>query len=417
MRTISQPVQSGERIQALDFLRGFAILGILIMNIQSFSMPSAAYLNPMAYGDLTGINKWVWILSHVFADQKFMTIFSILFGAGTILMTERAEARSGKSAGLHYRRTFWLLIIGLIHAHLIWHGDILVAYALCGLFVYLFRKMKPAPLLIVGILFIGVHSVIYLFFGSSMEFWPEDSLEMARASWIPGQADMDAEIAAVTGSLAEQIQHNSATATFMETFVFLSIFLWRAGGLMLVGMALYKWGVLTAKRSWKFYRNWVILGMMIGMGLTLTGLTINFEKDFAFEYSMYIGSQWNYWGSLLVAFAYICLVMLIAKSDYLKGLRSRLAAVGQMALTNYITQSVICVFIYWGVGGALFGKAERWEQVTVVIAVWIIQILWSKPWLKKFRFGPLEWLWRSLTYRSWQKLKREIEVGSRKSEV
>lgn len=123
------PVAPSERIVSLDVLRGFAVLGILIMNIQSYAMPGAAYFNPMAYGDLTGLNKWVWILSHIFADQKFMTLFSILFGAGIVLMTGKVEARGQRSAGLHYRRTFWLFIIGMMHAYLLWHGDILVTYA------------------------------------------------------------------------------------------------------------------------------------------------------------------------------------------------------------------------------------------------------------------------------------------------
>ena len=112
--TTIQPVQSKERIQALDFLRGFALLGILIMNIQLFAMPMAAYLNPTSFGDFNGINKAVWMFGHLFADEKFITIFSILFGAGVLLMTQRAEARSGRSAALHYRRTFWLLVIGLL---------------------------------------------------------------------------------------------------------------------------------------------------------------------------------------------------------------------------------------------------------------------------------------------------------------
>ena len=120
MNTTSlNPTLGEERIDSLDILRGFAILGILIMNIQSFSMPGPAYLNPMAFGDMTGANKWVWILSHIFGDQKFMTIFSILYGAGVVMVTQNAEKKTGKSASLHYRRTFWLLIIGLIHAHLI----------------------------------------------------------------------------------------------------------------------------------------------------------------------------------------------------------------------------------------------------------------------------------------------------------
>lgn len=406
-KTNNQPVQPTERIVALDFLRGFAILGILIMNIQSFSMPGAAYLNPMAYGDLEGANKWVWILSHIFADQKFMSIFSILFGAGVIMMTQKSMERIGKSAAPHYRRTFWLLLIGLIHAHIIWYGDILVPYALCALFVYLFRKARPLTLLIVGIVFVSVHTLFYYFFGSTMEFWPAEGLEQARLGWIPGKEAVAEEILAVTGTLGEQLAHNSASATFLETLVFLSIFLWRAGGLMLVGMGLYKWGVLTGLRSKRFYTRGLILGLVIGIPIILFGLQKNFDADFSFEYSMYFGSQYNYWGSLFVAYAYICLIMLIAKSNVFPWLKNRLAAVGQMALTNYIMQSVICVLIFYGIGFGFFGTFERAEQVWVILGVWILQILWSRPWLNKFRFGPLEWVWRSLTYRKKQPFRKK----------
>ena len=248
MKESVQPVSSTDRIQSLDILRGLAILGILIMNIQSFAMPGAAYMNPMAFGDMSGLNGWVWKISHIFADQKFMTIFSILYGAGIVLVTQKAENKFGKSAGLHYRRTFWLLIIGLIHAHLIWYGDILVAYALCALFAYLFRKMKPSWLLILGLLLISVHTVIYLVFGLSLSYWPEESLIENRESWAPSLEALKAEIQAVTGTLSEQIAHNSEQAVFLETFVFLILMLWRAGGLMLVGMALYKRGILIGRK-------------------------------------------------------------------------------------------------------------------------------------------------------------------------
>ncbi len=393
-----KPVGSSARIQSLDFLRGFAILGILIMNIQSFSMPGAAYLNPMAYGDMTGLNKLVWILSHIFADQKFMTIFSVLYGAGIVLVTQKAEDRTGRSAGLHYRRTFWLLIIGLIHAHLIWYGDILVAYAVCALLAYFLRKSRPWTLLILGMLLIAVHTLIYGFFGTSMEQWPPEGLEMARQSWIPETDQIEQEIAAVTGTINEQIAKNSSTAVFMETLVFLMVFLWRAGGLMLVGMALYKWGVLTAQRSATFYRNGLLTSWIIGFPIVIYGVYRNYQADWSFEYSMYLGSQFNYWGSLFVGMGYICLIMLLSKSQRLSGLVSRFAAVGQMALTNYIMQSVICVLIFFGIGLGLFGQLERTSQFLIVLGVWVLQVLWSRPWLAKYRFGPLEWVWRSLTY-------------------
>ena len=164
MRSRIKPTKRSERIQSLDILRGFAVLGILIMNIQSFSMPGSAYSNPLAYGDLTGINKLVWIVSHILADQKFMNIFSILYGAGIILVTSRAELKTGKSIGLHYRRTFWLLILGLIHAHLIWYGDILVAYSISALILFPLRKLRPSVQFIIGVFLFSIHSIIYLFF-------------------------------------------------------------------------------------------------------------------------------------------------------------------------------------------------------------------------------------------------------------
>ena len=159
------PTAPSERIIAIDALRGFAVLGILIMNIQIFAMIEASYLNPTAYGDLTGINKWVSVFSHLFADQKLLTIFSILFGAGIVLMTGRVEGKGGSAVGLHYRRTLWLILIGMLHAYLLWYGDILVAYGLCALVVFFFRKVSPRWLLPIGILTISVASLIFLFSG------------------------------------------------------------------------------------------------------------------------------------------------------------------------------------------------------------------------------------------------------------
>ena len=184
------------------------------------------------------------------------------------------------------------------------------------------------------------------------------------------------------------------------------VFLWRAGGLMLVGMAFYKWGILTARSEKSFYRKGLFWGLIIGLPIIIFGLYQNFKMGWTMGYSMYIGSQFNYWGSLFIAFAYICGTMLIAQSNALPWLRERLASVGQMALTNYIAQSVICTLIFFGVGFGLFGELERIAQVGVVLAVWLIIILWSKPWLARFRFGPLEWVWRSLTYWSRQPFRR-----------
>ena len=394
----AQPVDIRKRIDSLDILRGFALLGILIMNIGGFSMPEAAYLNPMAYGDMTGINKWVWIFNHIFGDLKFMTIFTLLFGAGVVLFSENAKKRQGKSAGLYYRRTFWLLIIGLIHAHLIWHGDILVPYALCALFVYLFRNVRPGKLLVIGMVLIAVHTGIYLFMGSSMHYWPQDAIEQLKHSWIPYHEEIQSEIDSFTGSFKQQLDKRSGMALFMETGVFLLMFLWRAGGLMLVGMAFYKWGILSAKKSLWFYTRGFLISWAIGLPIVIYGVVENFQHDWAMEYSMFIGSQFNYWGSLFVSFGFISLIMILVKSDGNRWIKNHLAAVGQMALTNYMMQSIICVFIFYGLGFGLFGDVERIWQTVIVLGICIIQIMWSRPWLNQFHFGPFEWAWRSLTY-------------------
>ena len=400
------PTSSQERIISLDILRGIALLGILIINIQSFAMPGAAYLNPSSYGDLTGLNKWVWIVSFVLADSKMMALFSILFGAGVILVTERATSKSGKSAGLHYSRSFWLLVFGMIHAHLIWSGDILVTYAICAFIIYFFRNRTPRTLIIIGVVIIAVHSLVSIMAGLSIPSWPDDQLAEAMLDWAPEVETLNQEISEITGSLSSQIQINSSNATMMQTLVIPWVLFWRACGLMLIGMAFFKSGILAAQKSTSFYRKGMFIGWIIGFPLVCYGVYQNFAHNWTYEYSMFFGNQWNYWGSLGVSFGYICAIMLFIKSSGFDWLKQRLAAVGQMAFTNYITQSLICVFIFWGIGLSFFGQWERWQQFLIVLLVWAIQLWWSKPWLQNYKFGPLEWLWRSLAYRKWQPFKR-----------
>ena len=392
------PVEKTNRIQSIDLLRGIAILGILIMNIQSFAMPSAAYNNPLAFGDLTGLNKMTWILSHLFADQKFMSIFSILFGAGIILITEKKELLTGSSLKLHYTRNLILLLIGLLHAHLIWYGDILVAYALCSFLVYPFRKLSPKKLLITGLLILSVPSFLNGFFQFSLPYMPASELQDLRLDWAPTNELIEQEITAFTGSISSQIKINSQQALFLETFVFLIQFLWRAGGFMLVGMALFRWGVLSAERSRSFYLKSAFYSLIIGFPIVIYGIYMNFTMNWDFQYSMFTGSQFNYWGSLFVAYGYISLIMVFAQSDNYYTMKKRLASIGQMALTNYILHSFIGVLIFFGIGFGFFGKIDRSLQILIVGIIWIFQYLTSEKWLNSYRFGPLEWVWRSLTY-------------------
>lgn len=396
-KTIS-PTMGSERIVVLDILRGFAILGILIMNVQSFSMISAAYTNPLAYGDLTGFNKIVHYLSHIFADKKFMTLFAMLFGAGIILFSSRAELKQISTATLHYRRTFGLIFIGLLHAYLLWYGDILVTYGICALFVFLFRKVSPKWLLINGFILFGLTSILYLFFGFSMPYWNADLLAASKLKWLPNAAMVSSEVAAYQGGWFDQMLFRVPMAKFMETQLLLMNTLWRTMGIMLMGMALYKWGVLTAQRSKKFYLYGMIIGFGIGIPIVIYGIIQNFAAGCSFEYSMFFGSQFNYWASLLVSFGFISMVMTIHINGAFTKLQEYLADVGKLAFTNYLMQTIICTTIFYGHGFGLFGKVDRSVAILIVIAVWIVQLFGSHFYLRYFRYGPFEWIWRSMTY-------------------
>ena len=387
-----------DRIISIDVLRGIAVLGILIMNIQNFSMIGAAYMNPSAYGDITGINKWVWILSHILADFKFISIFSILFGAGILLFMERAKKRSGHYTGLHYWRNTLLLFFGLIHAYFIWAGDILVAYSLCGFFVFIFRNKSVTTLLILSGVFFIIPILLYSFSGWSVPFWPEESYQDTLKGWAPAQDMITKEINSVTGSWMEQLKHRATIAFSMQTFIFFYMVFWRVTSMMLLGMALYKSNVLSALRSKAFYTKLIVIGLCIGYLLIILGINFNFKQDWDMQQSMFFGVLFNYTGSAAVALAYIAIVMLISRSSSFKGFNTTMAKVGKMAFSNYILTSVICYFIFSGTGFSLFGKIERWEQILFTIGIWLVLIIFTNLWLRKYQLGPLEWFWRRLTY-------------------
>lgn len=403
--TSPAPIGPSERITSMDALRGFAVLGILIMNVQAFSMIAAAYLNPTAYGDLDGVNGWVWILSHLFADQKFMSIFSILFGGGVVLLTEKLESAGRRSAGIHYARTLWLILFGLAHAYLFWYGDILVPYGICALLIFLFRRLPPYVLMPVGLAIFAVPTLLSSWAAWSMPMWPPEALDAMRSFWSPDAEAVAAEVSAYRGSWLDQLAYRFPQAVGLQTRAFFFIYAWRVAGLMLMGMALHKWGILAGARSRLFYTGMAAVGLATGLPLAAYGVVRNFAEGWPLEYSMFTGSGFNYWGSLLVALAYIGMMMLVCKAPLLAPITWALGAVGRMAFTNYLLQTVICTTVFYGHGLGLYGRVERVGQVLIVVIVWILVAIASVLWLRHFRFGPAEWLWRSLTYRRWQPMR------------
>ena len=392
------PVASGARIDSIDVLRGFALLGILVMNIQLFAMPEAAYYNPTAYGDLEGANLYVWLGGRLLADQKFMTIFSMLFGAGIVLMTTRAEAR-GDTGRVHYRRMGWLALIGLLHAHLLWFGDILFLYAVCGMLVYPLRRQPPGRLLAIGAATVAVASAILAGLQASLPSWPDEALaEVTLGAWQPTRAIIDDAVATYRGGWLEQLPVRSASAFAFETFMLVIWGGWRAGGLMLIGMGLYKLDVFGARLPGRFYAALVAAALVAGIPVEAYGVALDFEFGWALDWSLLQGRQFNYWPSIAVGLGYVGLVMLACRTPALHRATRPFAAVGQTALTNYLLQTVICTTIFYGHGFGLYGSVDRLGQLGIVIGVWAFQLVASPLWLQRYRFGPAEWVWRSLTY-------------------
>ena len=399
-------MEHSKRIVSLDILRGVAVLGILVMNIQSFSMPSAAYINPTAFGDLTGLNKWIWILSHLLASLKFKSIFSMLFGAGVLIFTENAMARGKNCAALHYRRMAGLMVFGLMHGYLLWYGDILFTYSLCGMLLFAFRKLPSRKLIWLGLCFFLVPVVLDFLFAFSMPYWPEEALTSTMQSWRMDESALHHYLTAYRGSWMDQMELRVPGYLFMQTGLFFLQTFWRVMSMMLLGMALFKGKVLSAELSRHAYLRLSVIGLLLGFFMSGSGVILNFRMEWSMEFSMFLGKHFNYLGSVATALGYVGLVMLIVKSSSYRRLKYTFSAVGRMAFSNYILMTVICTFLFYGHGLGLFGSVERKYQLLVLLGIWVLIMLISPLWLKSFRYGPLEGLWRSLTYGKWHPLKK-----------
>jgi uncharacterized protein len=401
-QNLAEPMALQSRLLNIDIIRGIALLGILLMNIQAFSMNFSAYSNPTSFGDLSGINFYVYYFSHIFADQKFMTIFSVLFGVGIVLMAENIERKGGSPGKIHYKRMFILAMFGLLHAYLLWFGDILFPYALAGMIAYTARKKSVKFLLITAFLSIGFCSLVMFLISFAIPMMEEADLQKMVAIWAPTQEMIDKDILVNQASWLGQMEHRNFMASKMQTNVL--FYLFRIVGLMMIGMALFKLDFFGKRFSNKGLVISAIITLALGLVLVITGNQANFDSGWGLD-SMLSGIQPNYWGSLLMAYSYMSLLVVFCRSSALMKLKSLLANVGKMALTNYLSHTLICGFIFYGWGLGFYGSFDRSEMLLVVVGVWIFQLFFSSFWMARFQFGPFEWLWRSMTYGKRQPLK------------
>ena len=420
------PVKPDDRIEAIDVLRGFSLLGILLMNIVAFGMPFAAYTDPSAYGGASGANLAFWLTNQVLFEGKMRAIFSMLFGASMLIFVSRAEARGGglEVADIYYRRTLWLVLIGLVHAYLIWYGDILFAYAVVGLGLFPFRKMSGRGLVILGASVLAFHSLMGI--GAMFHFRDvapraqaaiaaeksgaelTEEQKTAKEDWTkmtammkPDKAAIDKEIEAHLDGYAGPLKHRAGIVPDMQSGMLYRFIIWDVAGMLFLGVGLMKLGVFDASRSYRFYGSMAAIGYGFGIPfnyfMARQWIDTNFDLVAMFGYVMAPSDA----GRFSVAAGHIALVMLMCKSGALGVVRRGLSNVGRMALSNYLLTSICMTTLFYGYGFGLFGKLERYQLLLPVAGMWTVNFVFSALWLRYFRFGPAEWMWRSLTY--WEK--------------
>ena len=409
------PTLEKDRIHSLDVLRGFAVLGILLINIIGFGLPYAALMNPgidVPSGGLT--NLAIWLSIELLAEGSMRCLFSILFGAGVLLFIGENRPRRGT---LHYRRSIWLLGFGLVDAYLLlWFGDVLIFYALTAFLLFFFRNVGAFKLLLWAGVFFLIVTLVHAGFGWALESARQmaqsadqngatNTPEMAAAiqAWTefangqqPSSTEIAAEMSTRTASYISAFYWNLGKMADMWSIV--PIFFLDALAMMLLGMCLFKFGVLQGKLTWRFYSWMIAIGFATGIGFNSMEINNTLRSEFDILTSFPL-AHWTYQlGRLGLALAYLGTIILIVQSNSLVFLTRRLAAVGRLALTNYLMQSLICLLLFTGAGLGLLGKLDRAQLYPIVLCIWLIQLWFSSWWLKRYYFGPLEWLWRLLTY-------------------
>jgi uncharacterized protein len=434
MTTHFEPVSSDERLRTLDVLRGAALLGIVLMNIVFTGLPMAAYANPNLWGGNDSLNVGVLAVQWVLFDGKMRALFSMMFGAGIVLFMQRALERdnSVRASDLLMRRLLWLTLFGALHGWLIWAGDILYAYGLFGLLIIPMRNVSPRKLLItagVALVLLSLAMVAQGFATRSTR----DAAVAARAVAAQGKPltkeqqdeirEWDEAYNRVLPSkqkLQEEVDNYrkgyggvmTQRVPIMRKFNFIPVYF--PGGfdiwaLMLIGMALFKLGILQGERSFGFYTRMAVIGYVVGIAVNSLSTYGMITSNFDIVATMFWNAPYQI-GRVSVALAHAAVLILVVKAARMKWLTDRLAAVGQMAFSNYIFHSIIYALVFYAPGLRMMGQLQRYQLYYVVLAMWIVSLAVSPVWLRYFRFGPLEWCWRSLTYWKRQAMRRRLDV-------
>ncbi|CAO1650418.1 DUF418 domain-containing protein [Parasphingorhabdus sp. NYA22] len=404
------------RYLELDALRGFAVMGILLMNIVGFSMPEMAYVSPAVYGGTELPDTIVWALSYVFVDGKMRGLFTILFGASMMLVIERAQRNGEDPAKVHFSRMTWLAIFGLAHFFLLWAGDILFLYAAVGCIAYFLRNLTANELMRRALLIFTLGFLGYtVMFGSLLYMQYQAGLPGASAAAIENVAEViasfDSSTAAITADIA--LHQSGFIPIFLDKiqndlfgpFVLLTYNLAETLPLMMIGMALYKNGFITGQWTTEQYRRWGTRLTAIGT-VILTAIAFGLiYSDFAILLMVNASYAWNWPSQLLMTIGYAALLIGLMRTFQGSPWMMRVAAVGRAAFTNYLGTSLLMTFIFYGWGLGLYGSVGRVELYLFVLGAWALMLLWSQPWLVRFRYGPLEWLWRSLARRQLQPMR------------
>jgi uncharacterized protein len=424
---LEAPVKLGQRLPTLDILRGVALLGILMLNIEDFAGSEGLFdipvglARPAFVGWHAHLDWTIVILKWLFWEGRMRGMFSMLFGAGVILLTERIEQRAGpgKAAAVYYRRNLWLLLFGLIHGFVLWFGDILVNYSVLALlFLSPLRRLRARTLIVLGLsVWLLAGTATRIRFTHVVEILHKDAqLTAAKAA---GQNASPAQQALLAASEKEQEARAAALKEDIRKgqLGFLDgwpnrieaerSFLWGVLssfrfvewlGAMITGMGLYKAGFLTNRRRVREYVIVAIAGYAVALPLTLIGLWHVYHAGFTVAADA-VWMRIPYTTELCAGtLANTSFLLLLIRSGKLKAVFKPLSAVGRTAFSNYILTTILCQTIFsWG-PWKLFGQLEFYQWYLVVAGVWTFNLVFSSIWLRFFAFGPLEWTWRSLTY-------------------